>query len=65
MTRHITIFLLILAVSSIYSQNRKNWTELDYLNFDDSYPFEAETDITGIFFVTISDTLNYYAKPII
>ena len=65
MKRLITFIILILTINSALSQNRKNWTQLDYLNADESYPFQTENDITGIFFVTISDTLNYYENPIV
>ncbi|QLE01284.1 hypothetical protein HX109_06775 [Galbibacter sp. BG1] len=65
MLRFKLLVLLILTVNSLLSQDRKNWTQLDYLNADESYPFQTEKDITGNFFVTISDTLNYYENPIV
>ena len=50
MNKLITFVIIILTVNSVISQNRKNWTQLDYLNADESYPFQTENDITGIFF---------------
>ena len=49
----------------MFSQNRKNWNELDYINADEFYSYQTENDITGDFFVTISDTFNYYERPIV
>ncbi|NMM50769.1 hypothetical protein [Marinigracilibium pacificum] len=59
-----SFIILFLTLSLGFSQNRKNWTELDYLNADE-FRFQTENDITGKFFVTVSDNFNYYTNPII
>ena len=62
--KQLTIKLLFLiAVNFIYSQNKSNWTELDYLNSDNS-SFETENKISGEFFITLTDTFDYYSNPI-
>jgi hypothetical protein len=65
MNKIITIIILFLTTNSVFSQNRKNWTELDYINAEVFHSFQTDNDITGDYFVTISDTFNYYENPIV
>ncbi|WP_271855904.1 hypothetical protein [Patiriisocius marinus] len=65
MKQTIALLLILIIPNLIFSQNRKDWTQLDYLNFDKNYPFETEKDISGLFFITPSITFDYYTEPII
>ncbi len=47
------------------AQNRSNWTQLDYLNQDPYYTFQTGKKITGLCFITLSDSIDYYQTPII
>ena len=58
------ILLLFLFCSSINAQNRKNWTELDFLNFSKENQFNVESDIYGNCFIILSEEFDYYKKPI-
>ena len=56
-----TLFLTI----STFGQNRKDWTQLDFLNKDSENPFMTENNISGLCFIILSDNFDYYKKPII
>lgn len=60
------LFILVLLLSlNCFSQGRRNWTVLDGLNLDPEYPFQTESDIEGICFIVLSNTVSYYDAPII
>ncbi len=56
-----TLFLTI----STFGQNRKDWTQLDFLNKASEDPFMTENDISGQCFIRLSDNFDYYKTPII
>lgn len=60
----IFILGLLLSLNGL-SQNRSNWTPLDYLNQDPEYPFQTEKNIEGLCFITLSDSFDYYQTPIL
>ena len=65
MKQNIIILILLTSSTIAFCQDRKDWTELDYLNQDESYPFETEKDFSGEYFITLSDKFDYYNQPII
>lgn len=46
------------------SNDRSQWTDLDFLNQDSTYSSVAEDSIIGIGIVTISDTVDIYDKKL-
>jgi hypothetical protein len=62
LTSRLLIFLTISLPTVLFSQDRSKSTQLDFLN---QYPFIPQDNITGICFVTLADTFDYYKKPIV
>ena len=56
------MFLTIFLPTILFAQDRSKWTLLDFLN---ERPFIPQDNITGICFVTLADTFDYYKKPIV
>ena len=63
--RSIILLAIIFISFSSFAQSRKDWTQLDFLNKDHSYPFAPEADISGVCFIIVAERFDYYKKPIV
>jgi hypothetical protein len=59
------LFLGLLPNLNCFSQSTSDWTTLDHFNHDTEFHFSTEKKLSGLCFITLSDSFDYYQNPII